>query len=468
MAIMSLCSFYYLKGKLEQQRDNETANVFSHLEHLLTSVHDINTLFPIGDRETCLRYIPDINRHLLTIPGSLSYKVDVQDGSCDSQTGWYGLAIDNQSLYVSDLSIGPGKLESKSVFYQYNNQQFELSLPALQEQLQVNPAYIKLRIILTDDSMINLYQGQDLTLNKIYQSQNYPFHIESSVTVSGFYQFIFTSLFGFLALSFIPSVLISFQLYRWFNSPNYLAKKVKKAIRLKQIQAYIQPIHDSANKVYGGEILVRWQHPLLGMVYPDEFIALVEKSGTGNDLTAYLMDQFTLYGLKNSSRFHHFHLSFNITAQQLTEQRIVELCQKFMCYFSPQQISLVLELTEREQVTLTPEILEHYQQLKSDNVGISIDDFGTGTSSLTYLQLFDVDFIKIDKSFVDLIDTSCQSNHIIHNMLDLTRRLNIPTVAEGVETEQQRDFLVIHGVDCLQGYFFSKAITLDDFFKHYF
>ncbi|MDP5255136.1 MULTISPECIES: EAL domain-containing protein [unclassified Vibrio] len=465
---MSAASFYYLKNQLEQQRDNETANVFSHLEHLLTSVQDVRTLFSISDRDSCLRYLNDINRHLLTIPGALSYKVDLLTGSCDSQTGWYGLAIDNQSLLIQDLSLGPGKLESKSVFYQDNNQQFELSLPALQEQLQVNPMYIKPSIILTDGSVISLYDDVDLVLKKVYQSESYPFYIESSVTISGFYQFIFKSLFGFLALSFIPSVLISFQLYRWFNSPNYLAKKVLKAIHLKQIQAYIQPIHDSANKIHGGEILVRWQHPLLGLVYPDEFIDLVEKSGTANYLTAYLMDEFTVYGLKNKERLDQFHLSFNITAQQLTEYRIIEQCERFIRCFSQEQISLVLELTEREQVNLTPDILEHYKKLKSIDVSISIDDFGTGTSSLTYLQMFDVDFIKIDKSFVDLINSSSQSNHIIHNMLDLTRRLNIPTVAEGVENEAQRDFLVIHGVDCLQGYFYSKAIPLDTFFEDYF
>ena len=124
---------------------------------------------------------------------------------------------------------------------------------------------------------------------------------------------------------------------------------------------------------------------------------------------------------------------------------------------------LVLELTERELLVTNPQTLSLFRQLDEMGVRLSIDDFGTGHSSLHYLQQFHVDYLKIDRSFIGRIGTESLSEHIVDNVIDLGRRLGLSLVAEGVETEQQAAYLRGKGVQYLQGFLFARPMPLRQF-----
>jgi EAL domain-containing protein (putative c-di-GMP-specific phosphodiesterase class I) len=124
---------------------------------------------------------------------------------------------------------------------------------------------------------------------------------------------------------------------------------------------------------------------------------------------------------------------------------------------------LVLELTERELIEPTPTTHQLFQHLRELGVKIAIDDFGTGHSSLGYLRQFNVDFLKIDQSFVAMIGVDALSRHILDSIIELSGKLDLGIVAEGVETVEQSNYLAAHGVNFLQGYLFGRPMSGADF-----
>ena len=126
---------------------------------------------------------------------------------------------------------------------------------------------------------------------------------------------------------------------------------------------------------------------------------------------------------------------------------------------------MVLEVTEREILTPDEATCRLFSELKELGVVIALDDFGTGHANLAYLQEFDIDILKLDKRFVMQVGSEELSTHIVNNVLDLARRLELKIVAEGVENSFQRDYLKTHGVDFMQGYLFGRPLPLEHFWK---
>ena len=156
-----------------------------------------------------------------------------------------------------------------------------------------------------------------------------------------------------------------------------------------------------------------------------------------------------------------FHIGFNISATHCHELALVDDCRELLAAFPPGHITLVLELTERELIESSEVTDRLFDELHALGVKIAIDDFGTGHSSLAYLRKFQVDCLKIDQSFVARIGIDTLSGHILDSIVELSAKLDLDIVAEGVETPEQRDYLAARGVDYLQGYLIGRPMPLE-------
>jgi sensor c-di-GMP phosphodiesterase-like protein len=264
----------------------------------------------------------------------------------------------------------------------------------------------------------------------------------------------------------IVSLLLSFALIKAINqhfgarmSPE---RKMKMAIRKRQIEPVIQPIVSlESGECLGGEVLMRWKHPVRGLIPPSEFISLAEQNGMIIPMSEMLMrkarDQ--LAELQNSSMY----FSFNITAAQLRDPMFPH---KILGIFDGAGLppkTVVLELTEREAIgEHDGEILGRLREL---GFRIAIDDFGTGQSSLSMLQGLQIDRIKIDREFVRTIDESTERRPVLDTIIVLAKELAVPVIAEGIETQAQWDYLANRKVEAAQGYLIAKPMLIADFIK---
>ena len=250
----------------------------------------------------------------------------------------------------------------------------------------------------------------------------------------------------------------------------YLEKRVspqenlRKAIERGEIMPWYQPVvNGKTGAINGVEVLARWIHPTGGMIPPDMFIPLAEENELIEPLTRSLMVKVAT---ELPTVMQHFpqglHVGINISATHCYSARFMDDCTHFLNHFTDTPVKLLLEITEREELQLTPEVLDTLKQLQQKGVELALDDFGTGYSGLSYLNELPVDFIKIDRSFVGRITDDPESTRLVDCVIEMARKLSLSIVAEGVETQQQVDYMNRHDITLLQGYFFWKPLPLAD------
>ncbi|MFV3303962.1 EAL domain-containing protein [Pseudomonas sp. NY15181] len=241
--------------------------------------------------------------------------------------------------------------------------------------------------------------------------------------------------------------------------------ELERALLAGEFIPYLQPLVDAHDgRWVGAEVLMRWQHPREGMVGPDLFIPMAERSGLIVPMTRDLMRQVG-EGLAPHGALlgEDFHLGINISAVHCSEAGLLEDCQSLQAKFLPYRPRLVLELTERELIAASDVTDQLFDRLDAQGIQLALDDFGTGNSSLAYLHRFKVDALKIDKSFVAMIGVDALSVRILDSIVELCGKLDLMIIAEGVETEEQRRYLAERQVDVLQGYLFGRPMPLDAF-----
>jgi len=274
----------------------------------------------------------------------------------------------------------------------------------------------------------------------------------------------YPALFSLILFFGMLSGAIGYQLQKISSAPTH---ELQRALDANEFIPYFQPVVNSQSGEWTGvEVLMRWQHPEEGLVRPDLFIPLAEHSGLIVPMTRSLLCQTASLLAPHTQLLHpNFHIAVNITARHCQDMDLVQDCKKFLNTFPDGQVKLVLELTERELIMPTDMTHKLFQELHELGVMIAIDDFGTGHSSLGYLRDFNVDYLKIDKSFVAMIGANALSKHILDSIIQLSAKLDLGIIAEGVETLEQRDYLASQGVDLLQGYFFGHPVPGDIFIK---
>jgi diguanylate cyclase (GGDEF)-like protein/PAS domain S-box-containing protein len=218
-------------------------------------------------------------------------------------------------------------------------------------------------------------------------------------------------------------------------------------------------------ELIGCEALIRWQHPMLGNIPPLEFISLAESSRLIIPLGKFVLEQSCLFVKKWQAHSDKTLVtSVNISALQLKDPLFKEYILHAINDAGISGHNIELEITESLLMEDIEATIKTLHELKEVGVSISIDDFGTGYSSLSYLQKLPADTLKIDKSFIDSLSSSDEDTWIVKNTISLAEGLKLQTVAEGVETEEQKSILVALGCDILQGYLYSKPIPEKEFF----
>ncbi|WP_159881389.1 putative bifunctional diguanylate cyclase/phosphodiesterase [Paenibacillus puerhi] len=240
---------------------------------------------------------------------------------------------------------------------------------------------------------------------------------------------------------------------------------LRKALERKEFAVYYQPIVDLKNgSVFGMEALVRWHHPEWGMVSPGEFIPLAEETGLIVPIGNWVLRQACRQN-REWQRLGYAPLvvSVNISAIQFHQMNFVQIVVDALQESGLAPDLLCLEITENIAMNNVPYILDTMHKLKELGVRISIDDFGTGYSSLSYLKRFRVHTLKIDQSFIRDVTSDEDNAAIVTALIAMSHRLKIKSLAEGVETQDQLEFLISQGCDEIQGYVFSKPMPAREF-----
>ncbi len=244
-----------------------------------------------------------------------------------------------------------------------------------------------------------------------------------------------------------------------------LEKDLRDGLQQQQFLLLYQPQVDAEGVITGAEALVRWQHPQRGMVSPATFIPLTEETGLILPLGLWVLEtaceQLAQWALRPETA--HLTVAVNVSAVQFRHADFVQQVQEVLTRTCINPLKLKLELTESMLVNNVEDIIEKMTALKTLGVYFSLDDFGTGYSSLAYLKRLPLDQLKIDQSFVRDLLTNPNDAAIAHTVVTLARSMHLSVIAEGVETEAQRDCLKKQGCLAYQGYLFGRPLPLLEF-----
>lgn len=239
-----------------------------------------------------------------------------------------------------------------------------------------------------------------------------------------------------------------------------LEQDLKEALLLNQFSISFQPQMSIANgALYGFEALIRWRHPVRGMVPPDEFIPVLEQSRQIVPLGYWIIEQCMQQCLTLlHSGWHQFRIAINLSAEQFVDPELIPTLKRLLDKYELQGSYFELELTERTLVQSIETMISIMMQIKAMGLHFAIDDFGTGYSSLSYLKKMPMDCIKIDKSFLSGMLDNAADFQIIASTIAMVQKLQLQVVAEGVETREQLELLRQQGCDIAQGYLIARPI----------
>ena len=245
-----------------------------------------------------------------------------------------------------------------------------------------------------------------------------------------------------------------------------LHHEILKGLELNQFFLVYQPIYDvNSGKFTKCEALVRWQHPERGLISPLDFIAVAERTGAIRPLGHFVLKQ----ALADSQLFRRqgleLQISINRSSQEFNVHHVAQEWLQSIQQAGLEYNSIIFEITESLFMDRISVQQNNIMALHSEGVQLAIDDFGTGYSALNYLSRYPVNFIKIDKSFVNDVDEQERARALVAVLINMAKVLDVQVVAEGVETAGQLAVLQELGCDFIQGYYFSKPLKMDEFVK---
>lgn len=251
------------------------------------------------------------------------------------------------------------------------------------------------------------------------------------------------------------------QMLKRFEMENAL----RRALVQDELELCYQPkVNLGHGHIAGAEALVRWHHPMAGTILPDDFIPLAEETGYIAQVGEWVIDKVCAQlNAWHAEGLNSITVAVNVSAKQFQHEDLASVVQRALRLHNVDPHCLELELTETAVMASPERAIELLGKLKAIGVRISLDDFGAGYSSLTYLKRFPVNSLKIDQSFVRDITTDPDDATIAKLMIALGHELGHKMIAEGVETEAQLQFLMRHGCDEMQGFLFSRPIPADEF-----
>ena len=250
------------------------------------------------------------------------------------------------------------------------------------------------------------------------------------------------------------------------NDRAAMEEELRAAVREKQFLLYYQPQVDRG-VVTGVEALLRWNHPQRSILLPGEFIPLAVETGLILPLGEWMLESVCaqIAAWANAEETAHIAIALNISNRQIRQPDFVERVLAILERSGANPNNLMLEITEELLLNNVDDMIAKMTELSRHGVRFSLDDFGTGYSSLSYLRRLPLDQLKIDKSFVLSLFKDVASGQIVQTIISLSRALDLPVIAEGVETEEQREFLAAPGCHAYQGDLFSPPLPLQELEK---
>jgi diguanylate cyclase (GGDEF)-like protein len=241
-----------------------------------------------------------------------------------------------------------------------------------------------------------------------------------------------------------------------------LAGDLRRALEMSELELYFQPkVALATRQVVGVECLARWDHPVHGLVTPDDFVAVAEHTGQVGELTEFVLREGLTRAREWSEAGRSMPISINLSPRTLIDRDFPDLLAGLLAEYEVAPELLTLEITGDSVLSQADRQLPILRRLDALGVALSVDDFGTGSSSLEYLRRIPADEVKIDKSFVQGMATAPGDLAIVRAVVDLARHFHLRVVAEGVESERTLSLLADMGCDAGQGFLFSRPLPYD-------
>ncbi len=246
-----------------------------------------------------------------------------------------------------------------------------------------------------------------------------------------------------------------------------MESSLRRALERREFLLHYQPKFSlGTGKMTGVEALIRWQHPEFGMVPPQDFIGIAEESGLILPIGEWVLREACQQVKRwHDEGFGHVKLAVNLSTKQFRHGRLKETLAGVLAETGFDPRYLEFEITESVLMENSAAVSEVLADLKAKGISISVDDFGTGYSSLSYLKRFPIDALKIDRSFVRDLPTDQDDAAIVRAIIAMSRSLRMKVIAEGVETEEQQQFLRAEGCDEIQGFFSGRPVPSEEFLQ---
>lgn len=240
--------------------------------------------------------------------------------------------------------------------------------------------------------------------------------------------------------------------------------ELREALKNEEFELFFQPkVRLSDQRLNGVECLIRWRHPTRGLLGPDEFIGIAEETGVIVNIGSWVIEQAcSVARVLRAEQNESFQVALNISPRQFRDPNLITTVRRCLREANLPPEAIEIEITETMLMQDIEAATQTVQRLHDIGTSLAIDDFGTGYSSLNYLKKFPINTVKVDRSFVTDIPQSEDDMAITSAVIAMAHRLNMSVVAEGVETEAQRDFLIEHNCENAQGYLFGKPMPLQE------
>jgi predicted signal transduction protein with EAL and GGDEF domain len=248
-----------------------------------------------------------------------------------------------------------------------------------------------------------------------------------------------------------------------------MENELRRVVADEQLVIHYQPQFDDQYRVIGAEALLRWEHPLRGLVPPSEFIPLAEETGLIIPIGNWVLETACrqLKGWQDNEATRDLVVAVNVSAKQFHQAGFVDGIGQILARTGANPAHLKLELTESVIVDDIADTIEKMKALKTLGIGFSMDDFGTGYSSLSYLRQLPLDQLKIDRSFIHEVETNVGDAEIVKSIIAMAQALGLDVIAEGVEKEAQHRFLTSNDCYAYQGFLFGHPVPATVFEKMY-
>ena len=294
-----------------------------------------------------------------------------------------------------------------------------------------------------------------------------PIDIVAVEPLHSFWQRYLPGASGAAMIALLLIVTWLYAIYRYTRRQLSLGAELREAIRDGKLPVLYQPVIElETGNCVGAEALVRWRRDAGNLVSPEVFIPVAEKSGLIRDITRAVLRNI-LADLAHLLREDpNLKVNLNLAREDLEQPDLIETLATALLEANVPPTALKLEITERALIN-SDVARRQISELRNRGHQVAIDDFGTGYSSLSYLESFEIDTLKIDKSFVDAIEKEAVTSNVITHVIEMAHSLKLDTVAEGIEQQHQADWLRQRGVTHGQGFLYSKPLTARRFIRYY-